>query len=95
MSIDDSMAQPHGTSAAYCDYILRQQLAALQPRHIVDFGAGAGKNGSIAREVLGPAVRLTAVEGYEESARHLSASGIYDEVCHSLIQDWVAAIAPA
>jgi hypothetical protein len=32
---------------------------------VVDFGAGAGKRGSICREVPSPDIHLTAVEGCE------------------------------
>jgi hypothetical protein len=79
-----------GSSVEICDYVLRHQIAQLEPRSIVDFGAGAGKNGRIAREILGNAVRLVAVEGFEPTARMLEAGGPYDEVRHILIEDWIA-----
>jgi hypothetical protein len=72
-----------------CDYIVAQQLAALRPREVVDFGAGGGKNGRIVRSVLGKDCALIGIEGFERSARTLREQGIYDRVDAALIQDWV------
>lgn len=85
----DSSEQQHGTSAPLCDFILRNQLEELQPLQIIDFGAGGGKNGKIARQILQGKVRLVAVEGAEATTNMLSNDGPYDEVCNALIQDWV------
>ncbi len=89
MSYQDTVEQQFGSSVSYCDYILAQQLEVLRPTHIVDFGAGGGKNGRIAREVLQSDVRLVAVEGSEKTASMLRNEGPYDEVHHALLQDWV------
>jgi hypothetical protein len=85
-------AEPqYGGSVSLCDYVLKHQLESLRPRRIVDFGAGAGKNGKIARSVLREEATIIAVEGFEPTARMLAAEGPYDAVCHALIQDWVFA----
>lgn len=89
MTENDSENPRYGSSSSLCDYILEHQLEELRPRHIVDFGAGGGKNGRIARRILPDHVRLIAVEGYEKTAQMLSADGPYNRVYHSLIQDWV------
>jgi hypothetical protein len=57
--------------------------------NLVDFGAGAGKNGKLARSVLGSTCKLIAVEGYEPAAIVLREQNIYDRVDHALLQDWV------
>jgi hypothetical protein len=90
MPDNDSTGPRYGVSSSLCDYILRQQLAEIRPRQIVDFGAGGGKNGRISREMLADQVRLVAVEGCPETAKMLSGQGLYDEVHESLIQAWVA-----
>jgi len=86
-----SVIQEHryGSSSSQCDYVLQYQIAQMRPQQIVDFGAGGGKNGRIARELLGNSVRLIAVEGFESAAQSLRESGLYDEVCHDLLQRWV------
>ena len=54
--MSQSTELPYGTSASLCDYVLIHQLAEMQPSHIVDFGAGGGKNGRL-EPVLGIATR--------------------------------------
>lgn len=81
--------QQYGVSSWLCDFILRHQITETKPEQIVDFGAGGGKCGRIAREVLGKDVKLIAVEGYKKTADMLSEQGLYDEVHCSLIQNWV------
>jgi hypothetical protein len=78
----------YGSSSSLCDYVLRRQIEQMRPQHIVDFGAGGGKNGRIARELLGNDVKLIAVEGFESAAISLRECGPYDEVCHDLLQHW-------
>ena len=85
----DSVKLQSGTSVSLCDYILKHQIEEIQPRQVVDFGAGIGKNGKITRGILAEQVRLTAVEGCERTAEILSAQSLYDEVYYSLIQEWV------
>jgi hypothetical protein len=81
--------QQAGASTWLCDYIVKQQLASLRPTEVVDFGAGAGKNGRIVRSVLGTNCKLIGVEGFERSASLLREQGIYDRVDTSLLQEWV------
>jgi len=81
--------EQYGASTWLCDYIVAQQLRALAPREVVDFGAGAGKNGELVRQVLGRDCRLIAVEGFEKTAKMLRGGSIYDQVDHCLLQEWV------
>jgi hypothetical protein len=89
VSENSSVGQQYGSSSSLGDYILKHQLEELRPLNIVDFGAGGGKNGRMARQILPQAVKLIAVEGCEKTAQMLSAEGPYDEVSCSLIQEWV------
>jgi hypothetical protein len=86
----DHPEQQYGTSAKFCDYVFEHQLEHLQPRQIVDFGAGGGKNGRIARQVLNASATLVAVEGYDKAADMLARGSLYDQVCHTMIQEWVS-----
>jgi Methyltransferase domain len=80
-----------GRSASLCDFELLHQLETLQPKSVVDFGAGGGKNGRLIRQVLGKQCRIIAVEGFEPTVRHLRQLGEpYDEVHHALLQEWLA-----
>jgi hypothetical protein len=81
--------QELGSSETILDYVLRHQIVEAQPGTVVDFGAGGGKNGRIAREALGGGVRITAVEGFERTARMLAVDGPYDEVRPMLIEEWI------
>ena len=78
-----------GTSVSYLDYVLRNQIERIKPQQIVDFGAGSGKIGLIAREILDKDVNLIAVEGFENTVTALTAQNTYNKVYHSLIQGWV------
>ena len=89
MSSCNSQHQRYGTSVNYLDDVLERQLLTIDPKKIVDFGAGGGKNGKIVRRVLGDSVHVAAVEGFQPTAKMLQASGIYTEVCYGLIQDWL------
>ncbi|MCI0591224.1 MAG: hypothetical protein L0Y67_06440 [Gammaproteobacteria bacterium] len=81
--------EQYGSSTWLCDYIVEHQLRLLQPKEVVDFGAGGGKNGLLVRRALGNESKLIAVEGYEKSARMLAERGGYDRVDTGLLQDWV------
>ena len=81
----------YGFSSPECDYILRHQIGLIQPRSIVDFGAGAGKVGKIAREVLEKNYKIEAVEGNDKTAQMLVREGQYHKVSNNLIQDWIEA----
>ncbi|MFL5341521.1 MAG: methyltransferase domain-containing protein [Gemmataceae bacterium] len=72
------------------DGYVRGELCAIRPATVVDFGAGAGKMGELCREELGSDVRLTAVEGCASTVDLLKGKGIYDQVEHCLLQEWVA-----
>jgi hypothetical protein len=80
----------YGASTWICDYLVEHQLAKLRPATIVDFGAGAGKNGLLAKKALGTASKLIAVEGFARTAEMLQQMGPYDRVDQALIQDWLA-----
>jgi hypothetical protein len=79
----------YGTSVSYLDYVLENQIKRIKPQQIVDFGAGGGKNGLIARQLLNKDVHLIAVESFENTVSALTAQNTYNKVYHSLIQDWV------
>lgn len=85
----DQLSKQYGSSAYYLDYVLEKQLLEIAPKRIVDFGAGAGKNGKIAKKMLGDSVHTVAVEGFQPTAEMLRSSGVYTEVCHDLIQNWL------
>lgn len=89
MQTTEGTRQDYGTSASSCDYILRSQLERLQPHSIVDFGAGGGKNGKIAKQHLSDNVKIFAVEGCKKTAEMLPSLGVYDQVYHALIGDWL------
>jgi hypothetical protein len=89
-SLNTTPAERYGTSTSVCDYIVQHQIKACRPASVVDFGAGAGKNGHLVRGALPAAsCSLTAVEGFEGAARMLEQGGVYDRVECALIQDWV------
>src|SRR5688572_8483075 len=79
----------YGASTSTCDYIVQQQLRLCHPAQIVDFGAGGGKNGRLARSVLGMNCTLIAVEGFERTAQMLREGSVYDRVDTALLQQWI------
>jgi SAM-dependent methyltransferase len=83
------VTKQYGSSTSLCDYILRQQIKQVGPKDVVDFGAGGGKNGRLVKQVIGKGCRLIAVEGFERTVNMLSAQGLYDDVQHDLIQNWI------
>ena len=89
MSNSKGKDHEHGTSVSYLDYVLKNQLERIKPRQIVDFGAGGGKNGLIARHIFDNDVHLIAVEGFENTVSVLTAQNTYNKVYHSLIQEWI------
>jgi hypothetical protein len=82
-------SQQLGSSVAICDFVIEEQLRKLAPKSVVDFGAGAGKNGIIVRRIV-PECELVAVEGYEPAVQSLRTGGVYNKVHHALLQEWVA-----
>lgn len=78
----------YGSSYSLLDYVVKHQLDEIRPANVVDFGAGAGKNGALIREVLGNSCRIVAVEGFGETAKMLADKGVYDEVNNELLQAW-------
>ena len=78
-----------GTSCDLVRPYVEGEVRAIGPRSVVDFGAGAGKMGTICRTLLGDQVHLTAVEGCRETVALLSESGLYNRVDHALLQDWL------
>ena len=87
--MDNITKQQYGSSSSLCDYILKHQIEEIGPKEVIDFGSGCGKNGRIAKEVLGKDCRLIAIEGYERTAKMLVEQGIYHEVQHDLLQVWI------
>lgn len=83
------MTDAYGGSWTTLDFVTRYQIECIQPKTVVDFGAGAGKNGKLVREVLGSACQLVAVEGYARTVEKLKKDGVYDQVCGMLIKDWL------
>ncbi len=79
-----------GGSIAVKDPFVCAELAAIQPRTVVDFGAGAGRMGELCRRILGPDVHLTAVEACDSTVELLHTTGIYSEIEHALLQNWIA-----
>ena len=61
------------------DATIRQHLVALNPKSILDMGAGAGKYGKLLRDVL-PECRIDAVEGSPEVVEQFSLKTIYNTV---------------
>jgi hypothetical protein len=76
-----------GSSATLCDYILQNQIGKLEPKSVVDFGAGGGKNGRIVRRVNHDC-NLIGVDGYEPAAKKLNEGDVYSSAQHLLIGDW-------
>ena len=85
------MLDAYGSSWTTLDFVTRHQIACIQPKTAVDFGAGAGKNGKLVREALGRECQLVAVEGYARTVEKLKRDGIYDQVCGMLISEWLRA----
>ena len=81
--------QKLGGSSSQADWIMKYQIKTLNPKSIVDFGAGRGKNCRIAREVLGTNVHITAVEGYKIAADLLLESTLCNHVENVLLERWV------
>mgnify|MGYP006305959775 CR=1 FL=1 len=78
-----------GSSSSALDYVLREQIKAIQPKTVVDFGAGGGKIGKIVREIMGNRCTITAVEGYAITVENLKASKVYDNVHYCLLEDFL------
>jgi len=85
------MTHPYegGTSDDIVAGYVREQVRAIRPRSVVDFGAGRGKMGAMCRELHGDGVELTAIEGCAPTAAMLTRGGIYNNVHEGLLQDWI------
>lgn len=82
--------QEHGGSFSTLDKYVIEQLSLIKPKIIVDFGAGGGKYGKLARELFDHFdYEIVAVEGFEPSVEYLNKLKIYKTVHHQLIQDWI------
>jgi hypothetical protein len=79
----------YGISSFLLDYIIMHQIKEIAPKQVVDLGAGGGKNGRLIKESLGNRCRLVAIEGYEKTVQMLVEQGLYHEVHHELLQDWI------
>lgn len=82
-----------GESLTILDTYIKELLVQLSPSRVADLGAGAGKYGRICRELEKEkklsGIHLTAVEGCEKTCEFLRESGVYDDVCHELLEDWL------
>ncbi len=85
----DSDDHRYGFSLPYCDETLIQQIRAISPETIVDFGAGAGKIAQITKNALHNGYRIIAVEGCPRTAAMLEEAGCYDVVYNDLIHEWL------
>lgn len=89
MNTSDSV-QKYGSNLGFCDHIILHQVRTINPGSVVDFGAGGGKMGKLVRDAAGTYCHITAIEGFKDAAEMLSTCGIYNEVHHCLIQDYIA-----
>lgn len=80
-----------GTSLKTLDDYSMALIRSIQPKRIVDVGAGAGKYGLLCREHLGAEPHIIAVDGSARTCEHLRSMGCYDEVAEMLLQDWLKA----
>ncbi len=85
------MNQPYegGTSDDIVAGYVRDQIRAIGPKSVVDFGAGRGKMGMLCRDLAGSDVELTAVEGCPQTVALLERVNIYNNVKEGLLQDWI------
>jgi len=77
-----------GGSSHQSDWVAREQIISLDPKSVVDFGAGRGKYCRFVRELLGSDVELTAVDGYKKAAEGLEESHLCDKVDNMLLERW-------
>ncbi|NCD40560.1 MAG: hypothetical protein EOL88_00560 [Bacteroidia bacterium] len=77
-----------GGSWGMTDEVAKVILKRIQPATIVDFGAGLGKYGVIARSVLGPNIFLKGLEVFDKSVEWLKYEGIYNVVEKCDIREW-------
>jgi len=77
-----------GGSSRQSDWVAREQISSLNPKSVVDFGAGRGKYCRFVRELLGSDVELTAVDGYKKAAEGLEESHLCDQVDNMLLERW-------
>ena len=78
-----------GTSSDLMTDYVSQQILAINPKRVGDFGAGLGKMGRICRQMMGDNIELVAVEGCEATAADLAIAGLYNRVDFDMIEDWV------
>lgn len=78
-----------GGSSFQADWVIKHQIKTLNPKSVVDFGAGRGKNCKFVREILGTDVHITAVEGYKIAADLLLEDNLCDHVDNVLLEHWI------
>lgn len=77
-----------GASSDQADWIIKNQIQVLNPKSVVDFGAGGGKNCRFLRELLGPDIHITAVEAYRIAAELLLGNNLYNRIDNVLLEHW-------
>ena len=77
-----------GGSWGLTDEFAKLMLRHIRPATIIDFGAGIGKYGLMAREVLGGNIRTCAVDCFEKTTDWLFESKIYNQVINCDIANW-------
>jgi len=78
-----------GKSSHILDQYIKQQIKKIQPKTVVDFGAGKGKYGRMIRNLFKNKVNITAVEIYPPSIRFIKQQKIYDNVNKSDLINWL------
>lgn len=74
-----------GSNPENRDWVL-QRLIALNPKTIVDVGAGAGTYAQLLRPALPDAV-FTAVEIYQKNIAQYNLNSLYDQVLHMDVRE--------
>jgi len=65
---------------------IKEIIKLLQPKTFLDIGAGAGKYGSIVREI-NPSVKTTAVEIEKDYIEKFNLSSLYDQIWNIPVSD--------
>ncbi len=68
------------------DNAITEIIKLVQPKTLLDLGAGAGKYGSIAKEIS-PSIKTTAVEVEKDYIEKFNLSSLYDRVWNIPVSD--------
>lgn len=77
-----------GSTDALDEYTI-SELKRIAPTSLVDFGAGVGKYGTIARSLFGDKVETIGVEAFSETAKALIEKNIYNKVASQEMEQWL------